>query len=47
MSGRTMVVAIGTALLFLYWGFAILMRGMGADIPYPTDLLPPSWRHWL
>ncbi|GEM_PF-6063330 len=47
MSGRITVVAFGAALLLLYWGFAILMRAMGSDIPYPTDLLPPSWRKWL
>ena len=47
MSGGMYATVAGATLLALYWGFAIVMRSMGSDVPYPTDFLPSGWRGWL
>ena len=47
MSARMYATVAGATLLAMYWGFAILMRSMGSDLPYPTDFLPSGWRGGL
>jgi hypothetical protein len=43
-SGLRMALLGAVALLVLYWGFVLVMRNMGTELPDPTHLLPISWR---
>ncbi len=47
MSTRMSAAIIGAALLALYSGLALIMRSMGSEMPYLTDLLPSGWRAGL
>ena len=45
-NGR-LIFGLATGMVAIYWLIALTLRGMGADLPLPSDILPESWRHRL